>query len=175
MRDQNQSPFARRLVYETLKRSDAGIEDRLIPGMLLDASPEFRRDAVARLITEAGAIPDAAKATPLYRKAFSGAVHEDQVKTIAEALRKNNEEVDIQRHFGFLPEWSIVGPFDNKEEKGFAAGIRTGTGRQRIERLRICRRNTTDSPAKSAGSRSRQPMTTAWWISRSRSKTTRDR
>ena len=121
VRDQNQSPFARRLVYETLQRSDAGIEDRLIPDMLLDASPEFRRDAVALLIKEASAIPDAAKATPLYRRAFSGAVHEDQVKTIAEALRKNNEEVDIQKHFGFLPQWSIVGPFDNKDGKGFAA------------------------------------------------------
>ena len=120
VRDQNQSPFARRLVYETLKRSDPGIENRLIPDMLLDASPEFRRDAVALLIKEASAIPDAAKATPLYRKAFSGAVHEDQVKTIAEALRKHNEEVDIQKHFGFLPQWSIVGPFDNKDGKGFA-------------------------------------------------------
>lgn len=119
VRDQNQSPFARRLVYETLTRSDPGIENRLIPDMLLDASPEFRRDAVALLIKEASAIPDAAKATPLYRKAFSGAVHEDQVKTIAEALRKHNEEVDIQQHFGFLPQWSIVGPFDNKDGKGF--------------------------------------------------------
>ncbi len=56
----------------------------------------------------------------MYRKAINGAVHEDQVKTIAEALRKNNETIDIQKHFGFLPEWSIVGPFDNKDEKGFA-------------------------------------------------------
>ena len=48
------------------------------------------------------------------------AVHEDQVKTIAEALRKHNEVVDIQKHFGFLPQWSIVGPFDNKDGKGFA-------------------------------------------------------
>jgi len=118
--DQQQSPFARRLVYETLKRSDASVEDRLIPDMLLDASPEFRRDAVARLIKEASGVEDAAKSTPLYRKAFTGAVHEDQVKTIAEALRTNKEEVDIQRHFGFLSQWSIVGPFDNKEGKGFA-------------------------------------------------------
>ncbi|HRA90324.1 MAG TPA: hypothetical protein PK992_19700 [Planctomycetaceae bacterium] len=118
--DQSQSPLARRLVYETLKQSDPGIEDRLIPDMLLDASPEFRRDAVARLISEAAAIPDATKATPLYRKAINGAVHEDQVKTIAEALRKNNETIDIQKHFGFIPDWSIIGPFDNKDEKGFA-------------------------------------------------------
>lgn len=121
VRDQNQSPFARRLVYETLKRSDPGIENRLIPDMLLDASPEFRRDAVALLIKDASTKTDAAIANPLYRKAFAGAVHEDQVKTIAEALRKHNEEVDIQKHFGFLPQWSIVGPFDNKDGKGFAA------------------------------------------------------
>lgn len=123
VRDQNQSPFARRLVYETLKRSDASVEDRLIPDMLLDASPEFRRDAVARLIKEASGVEDVAKSTPLYRKAFIGAVHEDQVKTIAEALRDNKEEVDIQRHFGFLSQWSIVGPFDNKEGKGFATAF----------------------------------------------------
>ena len=118
--DQAQSPLARRLIYETLRQSDPRIEDRLIPDMLLDASPEFRRDAVARLIGQAAAIPDATKATQLYRRAISGAVHEDQVKTIAEALRKNNETIDIQKHFGFLPEWSVVGPFDNKDEKGFA-------------------------------------------------------
>ncbi|MDA1231436.1 MAG: hypothetical protein O2856_11730 [Planctomycetota bacterium] len=120
VQDQTQSPFARRLVFETLQRTDPGIADRLIPDMLLDASPEFRRDAVARLIKDAGSIEDATESTPLYRSALSGAVHEDQVKTIAEALRRNNEEVDIQRHFGFLSQWSIVGPFDNKEGKGFA-------------------------------------------------------
>ncbi len=123
VRDQQQSPFARRLVYETLKRSDTSVEDRFIPDMLLDASPEFRRDAVARLIKEAGVVEDAANSTPLYRKAFTGAVHEDQVKTIAEALRNNKEEVDIQRHFGFLSQWSIVGPFDNQEGKGFATAF----------------------------------------------------
>ena len=118
--DQEQSPAARRLVYETLKRSDSEIENRLIPQMLLDSSPEFRRDAVARLIQEASTMTDVANATQIYRQAFSGAVHEDQVATIAEALRKQGEQVDVQKHFGFLPEWSIVGPFDNKDEKGFA-------------------------------------------------------
>lgn len=120
VQDQSESPSARRLVYETLRRSDPAIEDRLIPGMLQDASSEFRRDAVARLIREAGEASDSSVAATLHQKAFEGAVHEDQVKTIAEFLRKQGHEVDIQRHFGFLPEWKIVGPFDNKEEKGFA-------------------------------------------------------
>jgi hypothetical protein len=74
---------------------------------------------VARLISEAAAA-EAAAATPIYQKAMSGAVHEDQVKQIAEALRKNGETVNIQKHFGFLSQWMVIGPFDNKEEKGFA-------------------------------------------------------
>lgn len=117
--DRSESPVARRLAYETLRDQDATVEDQLIPEMLLDPSPEFRRDAVARLIKEASAV-EAAAATPIYRKALSGAVHEDQVKQIAEALRKNGETVNIQKHFGFLSTWMIIGPFDNKEEKGFA-------------------------------------------------------
>ena len=117
--DRSESPIARRLAYETLRDQDAAIEAQLIPDMLLDPSAEFRRDAVAKLINEASAAEGAA-ATPIYQKAMSGAVHEDQVKQIAEALRKNGETVNIQKHFGFLSQWMVIGPFDNKEEKGFA-------------------------------------------------------
>lgn len=116
--DLSESPIARRIAYETLRDQDAAVEEQLIPGMLLDPSPEFRRDAVARLIKEASSA-EAAAATPIYQKALSGAVHEDQVKQIAEALRKNGETVNIQKHFGFLAQWMVIGPFDNKEEKGF--------------------------------------------------------
>ena len=120
IRDQEQSAVARRLAYESLKIQNPEIEARLIPDSLLDPSPEFRRDAVALLIEQASAATDASASTPIYRRAMQGAVHEDQVKTIAEALRKNGETVDIQKHFGFLPRWSVAGPFDNKDEKGFA-------------------------------------------------------
>ena len=72
-----------------------------------------------RLLQQAKTAEGAA-ATDLYRQALSGAVHEDQVKTIAEALRKAGETVDISRHFGFVSAWKIAGPFDNREEKGWA-------------------------------------------------------
>lgn len=117
--DTANSPTARRLAYESLRRQDATAETRLIPGLLLDPSPEFRRDAVALLIREAAAAEGAA-AIAAYRRAFSGAVHEDQVKEISAALRKAGETVEISRHFGFVSSWMIAGPFDNREEKGFA-------------------------------------------------------
>lgn len=119
IKDTTQSAAARRLAYETLRAQDKDLEARLIPGMLLDPGPEFRRDAVARLMDEA-AKAEGAASTELYKKALNGAVHEDQVKQLAEALRKSGETVDISRHFGFVSKWMIAGPFDNKDEKGFA-------------------------------------------------------
>jgi hypothetical protein len=113
------SADARRLAWDTLVSEDARLAEQVIPGMLNDPSPEFRRDAVELLLKQAAQVEGAA-ATDLYRRAMGGAVHEDQVKTIAEALRKAGETVDISRHFGFVTSWKIVGPFDNREEKGFA-------------------------------------------------------
>ncbi|TXT21333.1 MAG: Uncharacterized protein FD138_4071 [Planctomycetota bacterium] len=96
--------------------------DRIIPDMLLDPSPEFRRDAVARLIASAEKSladknSDAAKET--FKKALTGATDDDQVKKIAKQLREMKEEVDLPKHFGFLTGWRFVGPFDNVGLKGF--------------------------------------------------------
>ncbi|MCP4172434.1 MAG: hypothetical protein GY758_16860, partial [Fuerstiella sp.] len=118
VKDTSESPSARRMTFEWLLKRSPQLEDQLIPGMLLDPSPDFRRDAVKRLIDQASATKDGA-ATDLYAKAMSGAVHEDQVKTIAKALQDAGIEVNIPRHFGFLMAWKIIGPFDNKDQKGF--------------------------------------------------------
>lgn len=120
IKDTENSPNARRLAYEWLLIRRPELKEQLIPGMLLDPSPEFRRDAVAALISQASDAEDDS-ARPLYRRALQGAVHEDQVKTIAKALREAGETVDLQRHFGFLSDWKIIGPFNNKEGVGYAA------------------------------------------------------
>ncbi len=117
--DIENAPSARRLAYEWLLNQDTEVEQELIPGLLEDPHPGFRRDAVALLIEQAKESEDAA-AQQLYRKALKGAVHDDQVKTIAAALEAAGDPVDLQVHFGFLPEWKILGPFDNKDKKGYA-------------------------------------------------------
>lgn len=117
--DTSNAPAARRLAYEWLQRQDESIEAKLIPGLLEDAQPEFRRDAVALLIAQAEEAEGAA-ATGLYREALKGAVDDDQVTTIADALKEAGEPVDLQKHFGFLPAWKIIGPFDNRDMKGYA-------------------------------------------------------
>lgn len=120
IKETENSADARRLAYEWLLIRRPELKDQLIPEMLLDPSPEFRRDAVAALLDEASDAK-ADQANQLYRKALKGAVHEDQVKTISKALRDAGVEVDLQRHFGFLADWKIIGPFNNKEGVGYAA------------------------------------------------------
>ena len=122
VKDTNGDPRARRMVFEWLTKLDAGLADELIPKMLLDPSPEFRRDAVARLIESAAQQKKDGHrkaAIDLFSKALSGAIHEDQVKAIVEPLEDLGEEVDVQKHFGFLPDWYVIGPFDNRDKKGF--------------------------------------------------------
>ncbi|MEM1068074.1 MAG: hypothetical protein AAGI63_04200 [Planctomycetota bacterium] len=119
VRDTTQSPSARRLAYEWLLKETPALEDELIPGMLLDPSADFRRDAVSKLIDQAKDASGKASVA-IYEKALQGAVHEDHVRTISEALREAGVKVDIQKHFGFLTSWKIIGPFDNREMAGFA-------------------------------------------------------
>lgn len=122
--DTSKNPRARRLAYETLIKVDPAATDRIIPRMINDASVTLRRDAVQRLITEAKELEKANKkeqAKKVFQKALSGATDSDQVKTIVKPLRNLGEKIDLQKHFGFLSEWMIVGPFDNRDKKGYDA------------------------------------------------------
>lgn len=122
VKDTSRNPEARRLAYEWLVKVDPSVSDRVIPGMLRDSSPEFRRDAVQRLLDRAVKAQEGDKkseAIALYREALSGAIDDDQVKAIVKPLRELGETVDLQKHFGFLTEWQLIGPFDNTDKKGF--------------------------------------------------------
>lgn len=124
IRDVEQDPRGRRLAYELLTRVDPGAPDRIIPDMLLDPSPEFRRDAVARLIVAGESLlkdNDTAAAAKTFQQALTGATDDDQVKSITKQLKALKVEVDLQKHFGFLPTWRFIGPFDNIGLKGFDA------------------------------------------------------
>ena len=116
------NPRARRLAFEWIARVDPAAPDRLIPGMLDDPSLELRRDAVARVLTSADkALADKkdAEALATYRKALVSARDLDQVKAITEALEKLGHGVDLAHHYGFVQDWMLVGPFDNRSGKGF--------------------------------------------------------
>jgi hypothetical protein len=122
LQDKKHDGRARRLAYEWIVRADPAASDRWVPQMLDDPSLELRRDAVARLLTTAAASLEEGKndqALATYRKALASARDLDQVKVVTEALKKLGQGVNLPYHFGFLIDWKLVGPFDNRGGAGF--------------------------------------------------------
>ncbi len=113
---------ARRLVFEWIGRLDPSTKDKLLAGMLNDPSLEIRFDAVQKVIDQAGqllAVTNTAGATLLFQQALNAARDVNQVDEIAQKLKDLGQPVDLQRHFGFLTDWKVIGPFDNTGNKGF--------------------------------------------------------
>jgi len=117
--DTSHHPRARRTAYEIIVLVDEGAHDRIIPGLLNDPSLELRRDAVSHAIAQSLAVPGTAAAIESFRHALRGARDLDQIEAITKHIRDRGGEVNLQEQFGFLLDWSLVGPFDNSERRGF--------------------------------------------------------
>jgi hypothetical protein len=90
--------------------------------MIQDPSPELRRDAIAAQIKRAQALLDKSDkdgARAAYQKALTGACDKDQVDLLVARLDKLGVKVDIAAHFGFVRQWLLAAPFDNRKEAGF--------------------------------------------------------
>jgi hypothetical protein len=122
LEDPKNNPAARRLAYEWLLRADPKTSEKYLPNMLGDPSPEMRRDAVALVITRAEklvAADEAESAKLAYQQALKGACDPDQVDTIAAALKKLGQTVDLQKHFGVVAKWHLAAPFEHKGGSGW--------------------------------------------------------
>ena len=118
LKDTTHASPARRLAFDLLKEADPARADAVEPSLATDPVQELRRGAVQRLIDAAQAKQgEAAKAA--YLGALEVVRDEDQTNLIAGALRKLDVPVDLPKHFGFLMNWKVIGPFDNTERKGF--------------------------------------------------------
>lgn len=113
--DTKNSPAGRALALDLLRTSDHAEWEALMPGFISDPSAELRREPVRRLLEEG----KTATTTAPLRKALEAARDEDQIKAAADALREKGEVVDLPRHFGFLMDWQVIGPFDNRKRAGF--------------------------------------------------------
>ena len=121
--DTRHDPHARRLAFELIRDRDPAVAEALVAGMLDDPSGELRRDAVDREIGLAAAARKEdrkADAIDRYRRALAAARDVDQIKSITKPLEDLGEQVDLPRQFGFLVDWRVVAPFDNKDGAGFA-------------------------------------------------------
>jgi hypothetical protein len=111
---------ARQLAFDLIRQADAARADAIEPSLIADPVQELRRGAVQRLMDAAAAKQgDDAKAA--YRQALDAVRDEDQTRVIAKELRQLGVAVDLPKHFGFLMQWQVIGPFDNADRKGFDA------------------------------------------------------
>ena len=119
LKDASHAPAARRLAFDLLQQADPLRAEAIVPTLAHDPVQELRRGAVQRLIETAQTLQgEPAKAA--YLDALDAVRDEDQTRVIVKALRDLGATVDLPRHFGFLRNWQIIGPFDNTGRGGFA-------------------------------------------------------
>lgn len=119
LRDVTRPDSARQLAFDLLKAADAGKADSIEPSLLSDPVQDLRRGAVQRLIDAAKAIKEPEEAKTAYQQALNAVRDEDQTNFIAAELKKLGVPVDLPKHFGFIVDWKVIGPFENTERKGF--------------------------------------------------------
>ena len=107
---------ARYWVFELLTQNDGEMRKQWLGEMANDPSLDIRYLAVAQKIEQYNAAKSDIAA---YRQLLDLARHTEQLKEITAKLREAGEGVDLARQYGFLMNWQLIGPFDNREEKGF--------------------------------------------------------
>ena len=120
--DTRHHPRARRLAYELIGRVDAASAEKLLTGMLNDPSLELRREAVQKIIDQAAqtrVTGEKRGAALLYQQALGFARAVEQIEVITRELKELGQAVELSKHFGFLTQWKVVGPFDSAGGKGF--------------------------------------------------------
>jgi len=121
LNDTRHNPRARRLAFDLIRRADPRAADALVPGFLNDPGNDLRREAVDRLVDEAGkqVATDKAAARATYRRALHSAREADQIESLAKTLGDLGEKVDLAQTFGWVTRWRLIGPFDNTGNQGF--------------------------------------------------------
>ena len=89
------------------------------------AHPEFGADGVAARMNKAAAVEkaDPTTAAKLYREAFDAARDFNQCFALAQRLKALDIAVDSLTRLGVVCDWMVLGPFDDPEEKGYAAAF----------------------------------------------------
>lgn len=110
--DESNDPEARYTVFSWVTEGKSDLRKQMLEGMLTDPSPELRFASVQQVLEQS---PDADRLKTL----LSSARHPSQVVEIINRLDKAGVVVDQQKHFGFLSEWKLIGPFDHVGSKNF--------------------------------------------------------
>lgn len=111
---------ARYLVFQWLTENSVDDRKARLRGLLEDPSPEIRFAAVALAMEEnEGKKSESATYVARLMEILESGRHHEQVTELCKRLKEAGKEIDQAYHFGFLRKWTVLGPFDNREQKGF--------------------------------------------------------
>jgi hypothetical protein len=125
LRETQHAGEARALVFDWLTQSRPDLRTRLLEGMMEDPSPELRYASIAQALGKLGEKPadlneeGNKQRRLLLEPLLASARHPDQVNSLLKLLKEVGVELSPAKHFGFLQQWQVIGPFDNVGQKAF--------------------------------------------------------
>lgn len=122
--ERSNDPYARSLAFDLVTDRKPELREQLIDQFMDDPCLELRYMAIDRAMTaikQLVAEDRKEEATEAYQALLQDARNPDQITMIAGELESLGTTIDLTKHFGFLTDWRLIGPFDNRDKIGFDA------------------------------------------------------
>jgi hypothetical protein len=120
LQDYSNEGDAREMAFQILQSEQPSKANQLIPSFINDPAPVLRQKAVELILNKAKNSSTKPKAILLYHRALMQAREVEQIKEASRELEEAGEKINLIQLMGLLPEWQLMGPFDNSERKGFS-------------------------------------------------------
>ena len=117
LEDRKGGRMARACALELIRKKDPASADTFLGKATDDPSPEIRRQSIAMALDKVPA--EGPDRTAALKRLLKVACDRDQVDQIAKDLAAAGIKTDLASHFGFILNWSVVGPFPVPEATGF--------------------------------------------------------
>lgn len=109
--------LTRKTALDLLADTSPDLVDQLQEKLIYDAEAELRRPALAKAMARAEALTGAdatvEEQISAWLELLAAARDQDHVTRIARVLRELGHAVDLNKQFGYLVDWWVIGPFDN--------------------------------------------------------------
>ncbi len=117
----DQDPTARYWAFTYVTTYLPTMREKLLDSMIDDPCPELRFDAIELQIKrlETTPPPTAEAKQAAYDRLLQLARLPEQVQRVAKLMEESGKKVELLKHFGFLANWNVVGPFDNVGQASF--------------------------------------------------------
>lgn len=110
--DTTQDGEARYKAFDWLTKGNDKLKSEWLPTLMEDPSPELRYASID------AQLPTTKEAASL-QKLLAAARHPDQVVDLIKKLDEVGVKVEQSKHFGFIKNWNLIGPFDHVGTKNF--------------------------------------------------------